>query len=327
MTAGARRPRRGLVLGAGGVLGFTWSVGALHALERSLGMDVRDMDVIVGTSAGSIMAAVLSSGVSLEVVLRHQRGRPRPGDVAIDWDYDSDSGSSLPPLPMLGVGSPQLLARVARHPGRFNAITAASALLPKGRGGQAPITRMVERISEGDWPERETWIVAMDYATGRRAVFGQLGGPPARLSDAVAASCAIPGWYAPVRIGGHLYVDGGTYSSTSLDLLTGSGLDEVYVVAPMAARAYDKPWSVVSQVERRFRRTVTRRLQREAAQVNAAGTAVTLLAPGPDDLRAIGANMMDHRRRRAVLRTALLTTTHALREGRGDLSASMSSPA
>ncbi len=177
--------RRGLVLGAGGVLGFTWTVGALHALEQSLGMDVRDMDVIVGTSAGSIMAAVLSNDVPLDTVLRHQRGRVRPGDVEIDWNYDSDSGGALPPLPLLGLGSPQLLARVARHPSRFPPITAATALLPRGRGRLAPVTNMVERIGSASWPERETWIVALDYATGRRTVFGQQGAPGARLSEAV----------------------------------------------------------------------------------------------------------------------------------------------
>ncbi|MBA2390336.1 MAG: patatin-like phospholipase family protein [Geodermatophilaceae bacterium] len=313
--------RRGLVLGAGGVLGFTWTVGALHALEQSLGLDVRDMDVILGTSAGSIMAAVLSNDVPLDTVLRHQRGRVRPGDVPIDWNYDSDSGTALPPLPMLGLGSPQLLVRVARHPSRFTPITAATALLPKGRGRLEPVTSMVERISDSAWPKRETWIVALDYATGKRTVFGQPGAPPARLSEAVTASCAIPGWYAPVRIGGRLYVDGGTYSSTSLDLLAGSALDEVFVVAPMAATGYDKPWSVVGQVERRFRRSVTRRLHREAEQVSRSGTSVTLLAPGPDDLRAIGANMMDNRRRRAVLRTSLFTSTEVLRDRRGDLTA------
>lgn len=309
------------MLGAGGVLGFTWTVGALHALEQSLGMDVRDMDVIIGTSAGSIMAAVLSNGVPLEAVLRHQRGRVRPGDVKIDWNYDSDSGGALPPLPMIGVGSPRLLARVARHPSHFTPFTAASALLPRGRGRLAPVTNMVERISTSAWPERETWIVAMDYTTGQRMVFGQQGSPAARLSEAVTASCAIPGWYAPVRIGGRLYVDGGTHSSTSLDLLAGSGLDEVFVVAPMAASGYDRPWSFISQVERRIRRSVTRRVQREASRVTAAGTEVTLLAPGPDDLRAIGANMMDNRRRRAVLRTSLSTSADALRVGRRDVTA------
>ncbi len=93
------------------------------------------------------------------------------------------------------------------------------------------------------------------------------------------------------------------------------------MLAPMAASGYDKPWSFVSQVERSIRRTVSRRAQREAERVTRSGTAVTLLAPGPEDLRAIGANMMDHRRRRAVLRTSLLTSSDALRARRSDLSA------
>lgn len=309
------------MLGAGGVLGFTWTVGALHALEQNLGLDVREMDVIMGTSAGSIMAAVLGSGVPVDVVLRHQYGRSKPGDVAIDWNYDEDAGGALPPLPMLGLGSPRLLARVARHPRHYPRITAATALLPRGRGSLRPLASMVEGLGPGGWPERETWIVAVDYATGERTVFGQQGAPPARLSEAVTASCAIPGWYAPVRIGGRAYIDGGAFSATSLDLLAGGPLDEVYVVAPLAASGYDRPWGLVSQVERRVRRSVTRSLEREARRVRETGTEVTLLAPGPDDLRAIGANVMDHRRRRAVLRTSLVTSAAAVRAARSDLSA------
>ncbi|CAN5214364.1 patatin-like phospholipase family protein [soil metagenome] len=310
------------MLGAGGVLGFTWTVGALHALEQSRGIDLRDMDVLVGTSAGSIMAATLASGVGVDVVLRHQRDRVLPGDAKIDWDYDTDSGGALPPLPLPGLGSPRLLAHVARHPRRFSPVAAATAFLPRGRGSLDPVGAMVERISGGvDWPERETWVVTMDYRSGRRTVFGQQGSLPARLPAALMASCAIPGWYAPVTIGSRQYVDGGACSATSLDLLAGAGLHEVYVVAPMAARGYDRPWSPAGRLERGFRRTVSRRLAQEAAKVRASGTEVTVLAPGPDDLRAIGTNMMDRRRRRAVLRTSLSTSTAALRSGRDELSA------
>lgn len=315
-------PRRGLVLGAGGVLGFTWTVGALHALEQSRGIDLREMDVLVGTSAGSVMAATLASGVGIDVVLRHQRGRVHPGDPKIDWDYETDVGGVLPPLPMPGLGSPRLLAQVARHPRRFSPAAAASALLPRGRGRLDPVGAMVERIGgASSWPERETWIVTMDYVTGRRTVFGQQGSRPARLSQAVMASCAIPGWYAPVVIGGRRYVDGGTCSSTSLNLLAGAGLDEIFVVAPMAARGYDRPWTPAGQVERSWRRTVTRRLGHEAAKVRDSGTEVTMLVPGPDDLRAFGANMMDRRRRLAVLRTSLYTSAAALRDASGELTA------
>jgi NTE family protein len=155
----------------------------------------------------------------------------------------------------------------------------------------------------------------MDYGAGRRVSFGQdgAGAPPARLSEAVAASCAIPGWYEPVVIGGRRYVDGGTASPTSLDLLAGRGLDEVYVLAPMASFAYDRPRSPAARAERHWRRAVTRRVVAEAATLRESGTSVVLLGPGPDDLRAMGANLMNGRRRDEVLATSLRTSPLALR--------------
>lgn len=314
--------RRGLVLGAGGVLGFAWMVGALAALEATEGFDARDVEVCVGTSAGSVLAALLGSGVSVEVILRHQQGIPIPGDLDIGWDYDRDSGGALPPRPRLGVGSPDLLRRVALHPTKVPPLAALTAVLPRGRGTLEPLRRMVDRVSRslptGDggpaWPTHpQVWVVAMDYGGGRRVAFGRDGAPPATLAEAVTASCAIPGWYAPSVIGGRRYVDGGATSPTSLDLLAGSGLGEVHVLAPMASFAYDRPRSPVARAERRLRRTVTRRVLAEATEVRESGTVVTLLGPGPEDLQAMGANLMDPRRRPVVLATSLRTSADALR--------------
>ena len=86
-------------------------------------------------------------------------------------------------------------------------------------------------------------------------------------------------------IGGRPYVDGGTLSPTSLDLLAGAGLDEVYVLAPMASFAYDRPRAAMARAERRWRRLVTRRVLADAEVLRESGTAVTLLGPGPEDLR------------------------------------------
>jgi NTE family protein len=335
--AGERR-RRGLVLGAGGVLGFAWMVGALEALEAEEGLDAREVEICVGTSAGSVLAALIGCGVGVDAVLRHQRGIPLPGDPSIGWDYDRDSGRPLPPRPGLGLGSPDLLLQVARHPRRVPPLAALSAVLPRGRGTLEPVQRMVDRVARtlrpteqdgevgrdaaGDsaarWPVSPcVWVMGLDYDGGRRVAFGREGAPPATLAQAVAASCAIPGWYAPVVIDGRRYVDGGTCSPTSLDLLAGLGLDEVYVLAPMASFAYDRPRSPVARLERRWRRTVTRRVLHEAAKVRASGTEVVLLGPGPEDLRAMGANLMDHRRRTAVLATSLRTSREALRRAGG----------
>jgi NTE family protein len=319
--------RRGLVLGAGGVLGFAWMVGAVTALEAEEGFDARRVELCVGTSAGSILAALLGCGVGVEAMLRHQQGIPAPADPRIGWDHDRDSGGAVPPRPGLGLGSPDLLRQVARHPRRVPPLAAASALLPRGRGTLGPVRRMIDGIvralpdaTAGDppWPIRpRTWVVAMDYGGGGRVAFGRDGAPPATLAEAVTASCAIPGWYAPVAIGGRPYVDGGAASPTSLDLLAGLGLDEVYVFAPMVSFAYDRPRSPVARMERRWRRWITRRVLAEAAALRESGTDVTLLGPGPEDLHAMGSNLMNPRRRATVLATSLRTSPAALRRAGG----------
>jgi NTE family protein len=314
--------RRGLVLGAGGVLGLTWMIAALSALEAAEGFDARDVEVCIGTSAGAVLAALLGCGIGTEVALRHQQGIPAPADPDISWDYDRDSGGAVPPRPGFGIGSPRLLLEAARHPRRVPPMAAFSAALPRGRGTLRPLHRMVELVSAplaaDGWPAApSTWIVAMDYDAGTRTVFGRDGAPPATLADAVTASCAIPGWYAPVVIGNRPYVDGGTLSPTSLDLLTGAGLDEVYVLAPMASFAYDRPRAAMARAERRWRRLVTRRVLADAEALRVSGTAVTLLGPGSEDLQAIGANLMDPRRREAVLATSLRTSAEALHRGDG----------
>ncbi len=114
-------------------------------------------------------------------------------------------------------------------------------------------------------------------------------------------------------IDGRRYVDGGAYSQTSADLLAGLGLDEVYVLAPMAAFVGDRPASVFQRLERRWRQQTTRRMVRESDRVRDSGTDVTMIAPGPEDLAAFGPNVMDPSRRELVLDTALRTTRIALR--------------
>ena len=306
---------RGLVLGAGGVLGAAWTIGALAAVEAELGWDPREADVLVGTSAGSVMAALLGSGISTQQLIDHQRGVTVDGDPDIGYDYDRDSGGALPPLPRLRIGSPRAAVANALRPWRVTPMAALSAVLPEGRGSLEPVGAIVDAVNPGGgWsPHPRTWIVAMDYDNGRRVAFGRDGAPQASLRQAVMASCAIPGWYTPVHIGSRRYVDGGTCSPTSLDLVASLGLDEVVVVSPMTSLDYDAPTSMAARVERQLRRVVTRRLVREVKKVAATGTRVTLLGPGREDLEAIGANLMDPRRRARVLETSLRTSAAAVR--------------
>jgi NTE family protein len=312
--------RRGLVLGAGGILGAAWTVAALAAMREETGWDptVELPEVLLGTSAGSVLVSMMACGAGLDALIANQRGDALPEGPSLDFDHD-EASSGLPPRPHLRPGSPGLLRAAVRHPRRLSPTAAISALLPEGRGTLDPVRHLVEDAltasGSQEWPTATvTWVVAMDYDSGRRTVFGREGSPEATLPDAVVASCSIPAWYSPVSIDHHRYVDGGVCSSTSVDLLAGGGLDEIWVFAPMADNGLDHPRDVIGRLERRYRRTVTRRMEREADQVRASGTVVHLVAPGPRDLEVMGANLMDPTRRLDVFLTALSTTTDHLNE-------------
>jgi len=304
-----------VVLGAGGVLGAAWTIGALAALQEHRGEDPRDAEVLVGTSAGSVLASFLGCGVGVDVLLDHQRGVVHPDAPDISFDPDTDSGGALPPLPRPGIGSARGVLSTVRRPWRVTPMGALSAVLPQGRGSLGPVGTLVDAVCpKGAWAAHpQTWIVTMDYDSGRRTAFGRGAAPHASLRSAVMASCAIPGWYTPVRIGQRRFVDGGACSPTSVDLVLPLGLDEVVVLSPMTSLDYDRPTTAAAKLERRFRRLVTKRLVAEVKKVAATGTKVTLLGPGAEDLAGIGANLMDPRRREQVLETSLRTSAAALR--------------
>ena len=312
-----RRRRRGLVLGGGGVLGAAWMVGALSVLEEEIGADLREFDELVGTSAGSVLAGRLGAGVSVADLRAHQLGEQlTAGPLAgFHWDYENATGGDLPSRPRVRLGSSGLLVRNARHLRRLPPTAVLSALLPEGRGRLDSVGALVRHVVPEGWVDRPgVRVVALDYATGQRVPFGAAGMPAADLADAVMASCAIPGWYQPVRIGGRRYIDGGAWSTTSVDLMMGLGLTEVFVVAPMVSFAMDEPAQLTTRLERRWRSRVTRRCLHEVALLHGQGTDVTVIGPGPADLEAIGGNLMDVGRRESVLRTALETTPAALRD-------------
>lgn len=313
-------PRRGLVLGGGGVLGAAWAVGALQAIEEVHGIDPREFDVIVGTSAGSVLGALVGAGVNIEALRDHQRGAPiTEGPLAgYLWDYETATGGRRPSMPRLrGPGSVRLMASSLRHGLKMPPTAVLSAFMPVGNGSLERVGHLIDAITPfGEWsPHQALWIVAMDYEAGHRVVFGRDDAPPAPLADAVMASCAIPGWFEPVTIDSRTYVDGGAWSATSADVLAGQGLDEVYVVAPMVSFETDEPDSLLSRLERRWRGSVTRRCASEVEELRDGGVSVTVLGPGREDLEAMGGNIMDGRRRLDVLETSLKTSRVALEHG------------
>jgi len=295
--------RTGLVLGAGGVVGQAYHAGVLAALERELRWDPRTAEVIVGSSAGSVTGAALRLGVAASDLAARATGAPlspagaaffaaiEGADEALPMPSPSDllRGWRLPP--------PALLARAARRPWTLRAASTASALLPAGRYDLRQRTQVLDSLGRG-WPQG-LWICAARRNDGRRVVFGRPGSPTPRLSDAVAASCAIPSYFAPVTIGGHQYVDGGVHSPTNADVLTHAGLDLVIVVSPMSAAH-----GTSRRPDAAMRWSAHRRLDAEIRRLRSQGTTVVRFEPSASTLAVMGINPMADDRSAAVVEAA-----------------------
>lgn len=309
-------PTRAIVIGGGGVLGGTWAVGALSALEKSQGFSVNEVDLLVGTSAGSVLAGLIASGVTIDELIQHysdQKVTSGPLE-GYQWDPQRATGGGRPGSPRQWLpGSPGLIGVGLRNIGKMPATAVLSGLLPQGGKSLERVGHLMDAVSPmGAWAQSppELWIVAMDYATGKRVVFGRPGAPRVALSDAVMASCAIPGWFTPVNIDGRTYVDGGAISATSVDVVAEYDCDEVYVIAPMAATESDHPSGIGAKLERRWRTHITHTAHQEIDIVERTGARVHFARPTPEDLTAIGANLMDSTRRLHVLETSLRTSSH-----------------
>jgi cyclohexanone monooxygenase len=298
--------KRGLVLGCGGTLGAAWTVGALTSLEEALEWDVREADAIIGTSAGAELAVMLGSGVPVSELLAAQRGEAS----AREWlrEHIDSAPRRFPPRPRARLGSAALAREGLRR--RVTPVRALSGLLPEGGGDPAWLAELARLCSNpGGWVNHpQTRLMGMDYETGERVAFGSPGAPAATLEQALLASWAIPGWYPPVEIGGRRFIDGGAASPASADLALSLGLDEVVVVAPMASRDPGRPGDFASRGERLLRRTMSRRLAKEVAELRAAGVHVIEIGPGERELQVMGGNFMDGRRRAATLAISLSAT-------------------
>jgi NTE family protein len=322
MLVGVTAPRVGLVLGAGGVLGGAWLAGALAAVAEGTGWDPATADVIVGTSAGSMIGALVSSGVPPWFMVAHSAGVTFPGLLDRQGqptdEADRSAGGYLvrdKGLPDLRPYNLRLGVRALRNPRSHRLGPVAAAWVPRGVMSTAPLRETVRRVVPQGWTRHPaTWIVATDTATGRRVVFGRDDAPAAELSEAVAASCAVPGIYRPVRIGGRTYVDGGAWSASNLDCVARLDLDVVICLNPLSSRPEDLAVLGRGRVRGGMRRAVGRRLGWEARRLRERGTEVVLVQPVAQDLEVMGGNMMSTARRHLVLETAQRTTSERLQQ-------------
>ena len=304
-------PRIALVLGAGGTVGHAFHAGVLGALDQELGWDAGRADLVVGTSAGSIVVSLLRAGLPAADLARRARREPlSPAGAAVI----ATAKLSLPQRPAhrrpgLGqMSSPARLARAMRAPWEVRPGSLAAAVLPEGRTPTAHIAAPLDALFGDTWPSRPMWVVAVELDSGRRVVFGREGAPAATPAEAARASCAIPAYFEPAQIGGSRYVDGGVHSTTNADLVVDEAPDLVLISAPMSAvRGASRfgPGVAMRQIARLS-------LSREVAGLRARSIPVVAFQPTAADLAVMGGDALDPKKLSPVCAQVFETTCHRL---------------
>ncbi len=304
--------RVGLVLGGGGVTGLAYHAAALAAIEHDLGWDPRTADVVVGTSAGSLVGALLRRGVPASDL----------SAIAVGADPESSPPAvvralrerpDFPPVRVMSLlGRPPRLPSVSmvtawlRRPWRFDPVSVAASVIPDGTLDLAEHAGAIEEVLGSAWPDRDLWLCTVRRRDMRRVVMGR--DVTARLSRAVTASCAIPGYFRPVDIGGQEYVDGGVRSPTNADVLRRSELDLAVIVSPMSGRSLGR-LGVTDLV----RRHAGGKLAGERSRLHAAGIPTVVIEPGPEVIEAQGVDFMSDARVDDIVRATFLDTGEQLR--------------
>jgi NTE family protein len=262
-------------------------------LEAELGWDPRTADLIVGTSAGSITAALLRGGVSARDLATWTTRARLSSEGRL---LEEISGYEFPELEPFGAShllrrpslpGPALVRRLLLRPWQPPGAGLLLTLVAPGRIDVSEFLEPLRAMEPSGWHGGDLWICAVRRRDGRRVVFGRPGSPPAPLHLAVSASCALPGYFAPVTIDGVAYVDGGVHSPTNAAVLSRQSLDVVVVVSPLSG-ARGIPTDIAGVV----RRHAAFRLGLELRALRAAGVDVVLFEPDSAVLEVMGNEWM-----------------------------------
>ena len=303
-------PGVGLVLGAGGVVGQSYHSGVLAALEHDFGWDPRTAEVIVGTSAGSITGMLLRVGVPASELAAWVVKAPLSAEGQILHEIVGEEAPELDAFKALEVvrrppsppGS-EMLTRALLHPWQFRPLAAALALLAPGTRDIAEELTALKEVEGHEWPRRDLWVCAVRRRDGRRVVFGRPGAPEAPLHLAIAASCAVPGYFTPVRIGDLSYVDGGAHSPTNAAILRRRHLDGVIVVSPMSGPIGHRP-----DIYAGLRWHAARMARREVAALRRSGVTVVVLRPGRQEQQVMGNDFLSRHRLEEIVQQSFFST-------------------
>ncbi|MFI2738023.1 patatin-like phospholipase family protein [Streptomyces sp. NPDC018711] len=260
--------RTALVLGSGGLVGGAWEIGVLRGLLAA-GTDLTGADLIVGSSVGAVVGAQLAAG---------------QGGLRALYEQQFD-GEATEPAVRLGVPTilryavAVLRSRTPEEYGRRLGRLALAATTVPEADRRAAVARRLGRVT--DWPARPLLVTAVDAVTGELTAYDEDSGVP--LTDAVTASCAIPGVWPPATIGGRRWIDGGIHSTANAHLA--AGYDRIVVVAPSAQGSK----AVLSPA-------------RQGADLAAGGAAVEVITPDAASRKAMGRNALDPAHRAAAAR-------------------------
>ncbi len=258
--------RRALVLAGGGIAGIAWETGILQGIADKSPAAARLLlhsDVLVGTSAGSAVAAQIGSGSTLQSLFDRQVAET---SSEIDSGVDVETITELF-LTALAEPYDESLPKTRQQMQRIGAVALGTQTVPE------PVRREVirRRLPSHDWPDHTLRITAIDTATGELVVFDRDSG--VQLVDAVAASCAVPGAWPPVTIAGRRYMDGGIASSVNLGVAR--DCDAAVVLVPSAPHA-PSPFG-----------------DGPAAEIAAFDGAAFAVFADDDSLKAFGPNLLD----------------------------------
>lgn len=251
--------RTALVLGGGGITGIAWEIGLVAGLADA-GVDLAGADLVVGTSAGSVVGAQLTSGAELAAMYERQLA-PAAGEKAARLNRAT--------LAQFGWAMLRSRGKDVEFRRRIGTLALAAEKAGATPPEQERLDVIGARLVSREWPERTFVVTAVDAETGEFRTFDRDSGVP--LVSAVAASCAVPGVYPPVTIDGRRYVDGGMRSTANADLA--EGYDRLVVLAPIPRGV--GPMASVD------------------AQVTGMVCRVAVVSPDQDSRTAIGRNVLD----------------------------------
>jgi predicted acylesterase/phospholipase RssA len=253
--SGDNSSRIGLALAGGGPQGAIWEIGALRALEEAVeGVDLNQLHVYVGVSAGAFLAANLANDLTTaqmcRAIVKHEPGEhPFVSEQFFKPRY-RELGKSVARLPRLLT---QALVDYSRDPvdkSFLDSMTRLGRALPVAVFDNEPLRDYLHKIysmkgRSDDFRRlsRHLIIVSADLDSGRAVRFGEPGFDEVPISTAVQASTAIPGLYPPVEIDSRHYVDGALLKTMHASVALEAGAKLVLCLNPLVpvdtARAVD----------------------------------------------------------------------------------------